>query len=129
MPLREDATEVWAQYCKLAYALSGLRFRAHKSHAYMVWHVCCRWCCNGQCGQALLQCTGLYVEGMDRSDGDVAALERRWLKPIYTAAPQLVLRHAQLTVPTVVHKCQSNGVTEEEPSSNDGQPLSWVSSI
>ena len=35
------------------------------------------------------------MEGMDRSDGDVAALERRWLKPIYTAAPQLVLRHAQ----------------------------------
>ena len=60
-----------------------------------------------QCGQALLQCTGLYVEGMDRSDGDVAALERRWLKPIYTAAPQLVLRYAQ-NGPQVSAECYPN---------------------
>ena len=35
---------------------------------------------------------GLYVEGMESKMEDVAALERRWLKPIYTAAPKLVLR-------------------------------------
>ena len=35
---------------------------------------------------------GLYVEGMESKNEDVAALERRWLKPIYTAAPKLVLR-------------------------------------
>lgn len=37
---------------------------------------------------------GLYVEGMESGEEDVAALERRWLKPIYTAAPKLVLRYA-----------------------------------
>ena len=39
-------------------------------------------------------CAGLYVEGMETGEEDVAALERRWLKPIYTAAPKLVLRYA-----------------------------------
>ena len=30
---------------------------------------------------------------MEHGEEDVAALERRWLKPIYTAAPKLVLRY------------------------------------
>ena len=42
-------------------------------------------------------CAGLYVEGMEGREEDVAALERRWLKPIYTAAPKLVLRYAKFT--------------------------------
>ena len=33
-------------------------------------------------------CSGLYVEGMDSDGEDPASLERRWLKPIYSAAPQ-----------------------------------------
>ena len=37
--------------------------------------------------------SGLYVEGMENGEEDVAALERRWLKPIYTAAPKLMLRY------------------------------------
>ncbi len=40
---------------------------------------------------------GLYVEGMESGEEDVAALERRWLKPIYTAAPKLVLRCAAIS--------------------------------
>lgn len=73
-----------------------------------------------QCGQDLLQCTGLHVEGMDSSDGDVAALERRWLKPIYTAAPQLVLRYAQ----RLSHCCaqdQINDITEKSASPMTGK--------
>ena len=41
-------------------------------------------------------CSGLYVEGMDSDGEDPASLERRWLKPIYSAAPKLILRHALL---------------------------------
>ena len=68
-----------------------------------------------QCGQDLLQCTGLYVEGIDRSDGDVAALERRWLKPIYTAAPQLVSRHAQ-TLSLCCARHRNSGITMRSAS-------------
>lgn len=44
--------------------------------------------------QCLLKYSGLYVEGMDSRVEDVAAMERRWLKPIYSAAPRLIVRHA-----------------------------------
>ncbi|CAK0783434.1 hypothetical protein CVIRNUC_006633 [Coccomyxa viridis] len=57
-----------------------------------------------------LEESGLHVEGMDSSDGDVAALERRWLKPIYTAAPQLVLRLLEWL-------CKEGHYSEEELSS------------
>ena len=35
---------------------------------------------------------GIYVEGLDTGDDDPQRVSRRWLKPIYTAAPTVVYR-------------------------------------
>ena len=35
---------------------------------------------------------GIYVEGLDAGDDDAQRVQRKWQKPIYTAAPTVVYR-------------------------------------
>ena len=49
--------------------------------------------CLDQDETACLHPPGIYVEGLDTGDEDAQRVERRWLKPIYTAAPTVVYRY------------------------------------
>ena len=46
-----------------------------------------------------MPCTGIYVEGLDAGDDDAQRVQRKWQKPIYTAAPTVVYRCLILHTP------------------------------
>lgn len=53
----------------------------------------CRFCAQIAVNSNVAASTGTYIEGMEDADDEPDVVERKWLRPLYEAAP------------TVVHRC------------------------